>query len=601
MTPLDPERTGRAGVPPIPGSAGSRPIPVSSQPKGPLSSVAAGGSNRPIPLKTPAKTNLPEAYEEDEEEQEEHAFKELIKNAPAWLVSTVFHMLLLIVLGLLAVAGAKKAADLEVEVAYSEPDLGKQLEDASVLEGDSPVLINADDEKVITPDDLAPVDDPLASPIDVGDLQLGTGISNPLTGPQIIEGAPIGLALSGRQAGSKEVLKGRYGANKETSAAVESGLAWLAKQQRADGLWSITGPYKDGGTFENNVAATAMALLAFQGDGNTHRTGPYSQNVTRGWTALLKLQGKDGLFSGVMADRNQLLYAHAQATIALCELYGMTNDSRFRTPAERAIAYALAVQDPTLGGWRYTPGQDSDTSVTGWFVMALQSARMARLEVPAESLQRVMQYLDSAALEDGRRYGYWQKMQPTNAVAAEGLLCRQYLGWPQDDPRLVEGISTLVKTAPIQYGGGLNHDVYYWYYATQAAHHMEGKIWNDWNKVMRQVVPAQQVRAGSETGSWNPQGDVWGNSTGRLYVTCLSIYMLEVYYRHLPIYSGYKAFGNPVKPPPVEGTEPGVGKSPEPETEAAPVDTPAAKNEVLEAPSERPAAPSTPPLEKATP
>ena len=28
---------------------------------------------------------------------------------------------------------------------------------------------------------------------------------------------------------------------------------------------------------------------------------------------------------------------------------------------------------------------------------------------------------------------------------------------------------------------------------------------------------------------------------GRLFVTCLSIYMLEVYYRHLPIYSGYRA------------------------------------------------------------
>lgn len=25
-------------------------------------------------------------------------------------------------------------------------------------------------------------------------------------------------------------------------------------------------------------------------------------------------------------------------------------------------------------------------------------------------------------------------------------------------------------------------------------------------------------------------------------MTCLSIYMLEVYYRHLPIYSGYRAF-----------------------------------------------------------
>jgi hypothetical protein len=57
---------------------------------------------------------------------------------------------------------------------------------------------------------------------------------------------------------------------------------------------------------------------------------------------------------------------------------------------------------------------------------------------------------------------------------------------------------------------------------------------------MRQAVPEAQVKKGPESGSWDPDGDKWGSYGGRLYVTCLSIYMLEVYYRHLPIYSGYK-------------------------------------------------------------
>jgi hypothetical protein len=53
---------------------------------------------------------------------------------------------------------------------------------------------------------------------------------------------------------------------------------------------------------------------------------------------------------------------------------------------------------------------------------------------------------------------------------------------------------------------------------------------------MREVIPANQVKQGDEAGSWNPTGDKWGSFGGRLYVTCLSIYNLEVYYRHLPIY-----------------------------------------------------------------
>jgi hypothetical protein len=65
-------------------------------------------------------------------------------------------------------------------------------------------------------------------------------------------------------------------------------------------------------------------------------------------------------------------------------------------------------------------------------------------------------------------------------------------------------------------------------------------IWQNWNKVMRQEVPTHQVKTGAEAGSWDPNGDKWGDQGGRLYVTCLSIYMLEVYYRHLPIYSGYR-------------------------------------------------------------
>ena len=69
---------------------------------------------------------------------------------------------------------------------------------------------------------------------------------------------------------------------------------------------------------------------------------------------------------------------------------------------------------------------------------------------------------------------------------------------------------------------------------------MEGDHWKTWNAVMRQVLPEQQVKRGREKGSWDPERpslDQWAPHGGRLYVTCLSIYMLEVYYRHLPLYT----------------------------------------------------------------
>jgi hypothetical protein len=85
--------------------------------------------------------------------------------------------------------------------------------------------------------------------------------------------------------------------------------------------------------------------------------------------------------------------------------------------------------------------------------------------------------------------------------------------------------------------------VYYWYYATQMLHHLEGEPWKKWNGIMRDLLVEKQIRSGKERGSWDPvrpTPDRWGAHAGRLYVTCLSIYILEVYYRHLPLYSSVK-------------------------------------------------------------
>jgi hypothetical protein len=140
--------------------------------------------------------------------------------------------------------------------------------------------------------------------------------------------------------------------------------------------------------------------------------------------------------------------AIAQATIALCELSGMTRKPIYEQAARRALAYAVAAQGPA-GGWRYEPGKGGDMSVTGWYVMALKSGQMAGLDVPAPTFAAVTGFLDGVALDGGSRYGYVRDSpdtpprQVTAAVTAEGLLCRQYLGWPRKLPADVVGFAPL--------------------------------------------------------------------------------------------------------------------------------------------------------------
>jgi hypothetical protein len=455
-----------------------------------------------------------------------------LQNAPPWLISLVVHMSVLIFLGLL-VAATKVVVDqqsAEVQAVYGEQIGDQLLEDNSMgLSTDSPDPTA--DKTIFSPSDLPQVADPLAAPPLVHDFSPFGTFSG---GDKAID-APIGLALSGREKGMRKALLGRYGGNATTQSSVDAALEWLKRNQKSTGLWSLAGPYSDG-VDEDRVAATAMALLAFQGAGNTPAVNAdpkhdYRPTMKKAWDALLKMQNKDGQFieSGTMS--NHQMYLHAQATIALCELYGMTEDSYYRVPAERAIAFCVHSQAPQ-GGWRYVPRDDSDTSVTGWFVMALQSARMAKLPVPTETLERVSKYLDSAQEDEGSKYRYAPGSGATLAITAEGLLCRQYLGWKRDDSRLIGGANYLL-TETI---GKSDVNAYYWYYATQVMHHMGGDYWKKWNETMRQHLPETQVKKGAEAGSWDPGNDRWGAAGGRLYVTCLRTYMLEVYYRHLPIY-----------------------------------------------------------------
>nr|WP_052303664.1 prenyltransferase/squalene oxidase repeat-containing protein [Pirellula staleyi] len=493
------------------------PSPMMTMPLRPQPVVA-----RPVLLAPAGEiTSAPKVDTElaDEEGANDPAQK-VVKSAPPWMVSMLVHMVAIVVLALLYIV-TPPPNQVEIEIVYAEK-LGEQVLDDTLQ---SPESLNME---IIDPAlalDSKPVDDPFAAPPMVEMMELDA-----INATDDIVAPSIGMALTGREEGSKKALLAAYGGNATTEASVRLGLEWLKRNQQKDGSWSLTGPYADGGGVENKVSATAMALLAFQGAGHTHQMGDFKKEVISGWKALKAMQNADGFFECESANHHRL-YAQAQATIAACEIYGMTKDPEFKATAQKALDFAHKAQAPE-GGWRYEPRIDSDTSVTGWYMMALQSGRMAGLEVQSPSVDKITQFLDRVSHENGSRYSYKPGEGQTLTMTAEGLLCRQYLGWEHDDPRMRAGMDYVLANL-IDYS---DQNVYYWYYATQAAHHMDGDDWNRWNAVMREEIPRNQVKTGAERGSWSQSGDRWGPHGGRLYVTCLSIYMLEVYYRHLPIY-----------------------------------------------------------------
>jgi hypothetical protein len=456
-----------------------------------------------------------------------------IHRSPPFSVSLSVHVVALLILALIFFPREHQPR-VKLDLSFASEEIVE--DDEKGVQVVAPEEPEMEPEPEVVETEQPPVEDPVAAPVMVEEVaETGVGA----TVAAVPQNVPLGSLLDGRQEGRREALVRAFGGSDATEAAVARALAWLAKQQQKDGLWSLQGPYVDGGSKENQVAATAMALLAFQGAGNTPRSGRHKQVVAKGWQALIKRQLPDGQFDVPPLPSHHALYTHAQATYAVCELLGMTKDPQVAEPARRALGYAVAAQGAN-GGWRYSPGEPGDMSVTGWFMMALMSGKMAGLTVPQDSLAGITRFLDSVSVEGGSRYGYMLEApqrppaKVTPAISAEGLLSRQFLGWGRDDRRIAAGLELLLAEKFLDYENG--KDVYAWYYITQVAHNVGGDVWDRWNGRMREVLPASQVESGPEAGSWDPALDEWGFHGGRLFTTCFCTYMLEVYYRHLPLY-----------------------------------------------------------------
>jgi hypothetical protein len=345
-----------------------------------------------------------------------------------------------------------------------------------------------------------------------------------------------------------------------TEAAIELGLTYLAAQQQPNGSWRLAnnGEAADVDrrlSIESDSAASGLALLSFLGAGYHHRSEHYGDVVSGGLEFLINHQQPSGdlyIPADSVSNESAWLYSHAIASIALCEAYGMTQDPALRAPAQRAVDFIVESQHPQRGGWRYEPRVGSDTSVSGWMVMALRSGELANLSVPRDVWQRVDGWLDMAQASERRpelyRYNplapdtlsQGHGRQVTKSMTAVGLLMRMYTGWRRDDQEMIAGAEYLLNNLPDNgTARGPERDTYYWYYATQVMFHMRGQYWERWNGQLHELLTSTQQQAGELAGSWDPWSplpDRWAPHAGRLYVTTMNLLSLEVYYRHLPIY-----------------------------------------------------------------
>ncbi len=340
--------------------------------------------------------------------------------------------------------------------------------------------------------------------------------------------------------------RGPGGGNALTDLGMENALRWLAYHQEADGHWDTV---KFGSGQKTDTAMTGMALLAFLGAGHSEKVGHFKDNVKRAVGWLIAHQQANGLiFDQTDAGAHRGIgYPGAIATLALAEAAGMGRIDSTKIAAQKAINYCVEQHQCGEGsdklGWRYGPKQAGDTSVTGWYVMALKSAKIAGLHVDGAAFDGALKFLKSVEFKnDGGdtsygpsvHYGYQPGDEHTassHRLTAIGALIKTFLGAPKEE--VTQTVDYFVNKGGVPTWGanGEKVDMYYWYYGSLCTFQIDGPIWERWNAGLIKALTENQVKQGDDAGSWPIVGEFSGE-WGRVGQTALGCLSYEVYERY---------------------------------------------------------------------
>ena len=312
--------------------------------------------------------------------------------------------------------------------------------------------------------------------------------------------------------------------------AVEQALGYLARVQREDG--SFPESYGD------STGIPALAGMAFLSKGHLPTEGPHAETLNRCIDFVLENQKDGGVFEKGNAGEGPM-YAHNISTLFLSEVSGMVDPDR-QAKISRALPRALRVileaqavdkDERHQGGWRYHPGsRDSDTSCSGWALMALRSAKLNGAAVPDRAIADAVAYLRRHQDEKEGSFGYTDQRNHARSLTGMGLLCLELCG-RHGAPETFKAADHVMKT--FRDLPGDQFEFYGNYYNAQGTFQIGGRYWNEYADWMY----ATYLKKQSDDGSWSSR------EAGRIYGTTMMVLAFTVPYRQLPIYQRDETVG----------------------------------------------------------
>ena len=467
--------------------------------------------------------------------QEEYRRKCLVESLLGPVISTIFHVVMIVVLAIVITDEfIDPVADLEVvmedfvELALEEPPVEEPevLEFEKPTDATTPVLTTVAVEDVQTDDadqedtnDEVPSTDDSLSDNAISDIVVSP---SPFTSPSVYGGrSAAGRASSGK----------RFGAKKSGQANLMKALRWLKRVQNPDGSWGENGKWKA------KPAMTGLALLTFLAHGETPLAKEFGATVKSAMRWLVK---------DPIDTKSSHAYHHAIKTYAIAEAYGRTGISMLEDKMNKCVRILIKGQQAG-GSYDYNYSRDErrqDLSFAGWNFQALKAANAAGCDEPGlqDAIDKAVGWLKKQSANNTFQYSNSNNVpegtggKGKNTMRGVGTVCLQLFG-EGDDPGIKDELQAIAKKdyAELSWEKPPKHSLYTWYYATQAMFQAGGKLWRPWNKRFQKELSDNQ----SEEGYWTWPGHGYlpgaaSSLTSRVYATTLCALQLTVYYRYLP-------------------------------------------------------------------
>jgi hypothetical protein len=345
--------------------------------------------------------------------------------------------------------------------------------------------------------------------------------------------------------------------DKKHQAAITKGLAWLAKQQHADGGWGATAS-------ESVAAVTAFAGLALLSEGSTPSKGTYAENLKRAadWYVQNCQKGRDEGLLGTRETRDPhgYMWGHGHGLLFLASVYAGEDDrpdgkelkdllhrarrKEYREVLKRAVAFTVKAQG-TKGGWYFISGADGDDSDDAESslcqIQALRAAQLAGVDDPKTTIDKAMAYLEKYTSAGGGLYFSSRSTSERPALTVAALACALKPGdYRGDLAKKWLKFATDTGFVMRRIGGYNASDVYQQWHSAQVMHGLGENLYDElfgqksqvkWSHY-RKLCFAEILGMQKADGSWS----IATQGIGPEFPTAIHLMVLQLDKEAVPIF-----------------------------------------------------------------